>query len=147
MQSCFMFGHRDAPLEIQEKMECVVEQLYLEYGISTFYVGGYGAFDRIAGAAVKAAKTRFPEIRLYLLIPYHPAVRPVVLSEGYDGSYYPPLESVPQRFAIVKANQYMVKSCDAVICYASYPGNSKSLLEYAKKREVKEKLIIKNLGE
>lgn len=70
-----------------------------------------------------------------------------MLSEGYDGSYYPPLESVPQRFAIVKANQYMVKSCDAVICYARYPGNSKSLLEYAKKRAVKEKLIIKNLGE
>lgn len=147
MKSCFMFGHRIAPLEIREKIEYVVEQLYLEHGVSIFYVGGYGAFDRIAGAAVRAAKTRFPEIKLYLLIPYHPTVRPVVLSEGYDGSYYPPLESLPQRFAIVKANQYMVKSCDAVICYARYPGNSKSLLEYAKKRAVKEKLIIKNLGE
>ena len=147
MKSCFMFGHRDAPSEMQEKMEYVVEQLYLEHDVSIFYVGGYGAFDRMAGAAVKAAKARFPEIRLYHLIPYHPAVRPVLVSEGYDGSYYPPLESVPQRFAIVKANQYMVKSCDAVICYVRYLGNSKALLEYAKKRAVRENVIIKNLGE
>ena len=146
MKSCVMFGHHDTPQEMLEKIKCAVEEIYLKHGIGIFYVGGYGSFDYLAGAAVKSVKKQFPDIKLYLLIPYHPAVKPVALLDGYDGSYYPPLEKVPRRYAIVKANQYMVKCCDAVICYARYPGNSKALLEYAKKREIDERLIIKNIG-
>lgn len=146
MKSCFMFGHRDTPPETQQKIISAVERLYLKHGVTEFYVGGYGAFDRLAGAAVKDVKRRFPEMMLYLLIPYHPAARQVALPGGYDGSFYPPLENVPQRYAIVKANQYMVNTCDAVICYVRRPGNSKVLLTRAQNRGMKEPLIIENIG-
>ena len=146
MKSCFMFGHRNVPDMILEKLIQTVEQLYLEKGITIFYVGGYGLFDSSAAAAVKAVREHFPEISLYQVTPYHPAARPVILPEGYDGSFYPPLEGVPQRYAIVKANQYMVKTCDAIICYVKHYGNSKALLESALKQAKTRSLTIENIG-
>ena len=147
MKSCFMFGHRNVPDTIQEQLIQTVERLYMEKGITIFYVGGYGMFDSCAAAAVKAVRERFPEISLYRVTPYHLAVRPVMLPEGYDGSFYPPLEDVPQRYAIVRANQYMVKTCEAVICYVKHCGNSKALLELAIRHAQKDQLIIENIGQ
>lgn len=147
MKSCFMFGHRIVPDTIQEQLIQAVERLYQEKGVTIFYVGGYGMFDSCAAAAVKAVRERFPEISLYRVTPYHPAVRPVMLPEGYDGSFYPPLEGVPQRYVIVRANQYMVKTCDAIICYVKHYGNSKGLLELAIRRAQKDQLIVENIGQ
>lgn len=146
MKSCFMFGHRDAPDGILEKLIFSVEQLYTKHNITIFYIGGYGMFDRYAGAAVKTVRGRFPDISLYRVPPYHPAIRPIILPEGYDGSFYPPLANVPAKYAIPKANQYMVRNCDAILCYVKYCGNSKTLLELAISR-AKKPLIIENIGE
>lgn len=147
MKSCFMFGHRNVPDTIQEQLMQAVERLYQEKGVTIFYVGGYGMFDSYAAATVKAVREQFPEISLYQVTPYHPAVRSVMLPEGYDGSFYPPLEDVPPRYAIVRANQYMVKTCDAIICYVKHYGNSKALLEQAIRRAQKDQLIIENIGQ
>lgn len=142
-----MFGHRDVSDAIQEKLEQAVERLYLEHDISVFYVGYHGMFDSYAGAAVKAVRKQFPKISLYCVIPYHPAVRPIELLEGYDGSFYPPLERVPPRYAIPKANQYMISVCGAVICYVKHCGNSKTLLNTAIKRAKNNQLILENIGQ
>ena len=77
-----MFGHRDAPEEIRPEIEAAVEWLYREKGVTLFYVGHYGSFDRIAGAAVKALKARCTDIELFMVIPYHPAIRSVELLGG-----------------------------------------------------------------
>ena len=147
MKSCFLFGHRDVPGGILDKLIRSVERLYLEENITIFYVGRYGMFDRYAGAAVKAVRKQFPEISLYQVTPYHPTVRSITLPDGYDGSFYPPLEKVPQRYAILKANQYMVKTCDAIICYVKHCGNSKALLELALRQKQNDQLIIENIGQ
>ena len=71
-------------------------------------VGGYGGFDRIAGTAVKPIKAEYPHVTLRMVIPYHPAERPVEAPNCYDGTYYPDgLEGVPKRFRIAKANRLM----------------------------------------
>lgn len=57
------------------------------------------------------------------------------------------LEGVPQRYVIVRANQYMVKTCNAITCYVKHYGNSKALLELAIRREQKSQLIIENIGQ
>ena len=69
-------------------------------------------FDRIAGASVKALKVRYADIA----IPYHPAIRSLELPEGFDGTFYPSLENVPPRYAIVRANRYMLEISDVIIC-------------------------------
>jgi hypothetical protein len=81
-----------------------------------------------------------------LLLAYHPAERPVQLTNGFDGSYFPPLEGVPRQYAIVRANQFMVDTADSIICYVNRIGNTRKLLEQAERRQMKEKLPIENVA-
>ena len=136
-KSCFFIGHREAPEDVATDLASEVRRHITELGVSEFIVGHYGRFDSMAGQAVIAAKREFPYIRLLQLIPYHPAEAPVDLAEGYDGTYYPPgMESVPRRFAIVRANRYMVDHTDYLIAYAWHPAsNARELVEYAEARQ------------
>ena len=136
-RSCFFIGHREAPEDIASTLASEVRRHITELGVTEFIVGHYGRFDSMSGQAVIAAKREFPYIRLLLLIPYHPAEAPVDLPEGYDGTYYPPgMESVPRRFAIVRANRYMVDHTDYLIAYAWHPAsNARELVEYAETRQ------------
>ena len=84
---------------------------------------------------------------LLLLLAYHPAERPVFLTDGFDNSYYPPLENVPRPFTIVRANQYMVNKADSIICYVKHPGNTRNLIEYAQRRQKKGGFPIENVAE
>ena len=137
MKSCFFIGHREASLEVLPALTEAIEQYIVEYGVTEFIVGNYGGFDHMAAKAVIATKERHPEITLSLLIPYHPAERPIKPLPGFDNTFYPPgMEKVPRRLAIVRANRYMVDHVDYLIAYAWHPvSNAQDLVEYAKKRE------------
>ena len=91
----------------------------------------------MAAKAVMAAKAYYPQIKLSMLIPYHPAERPIELPPGFDNTFYPPgMEKVPRRLAIVRANRYMVEHVDYLIAYAWHPAsNARELLAYAQRRE------------
>ena len=143
-KSCFFIGHREASEEIYPALYAAVEQHILEYGVTEFIVGHYGGFDRLAASAVKEAKRFSPEVRLILLLPYHPAERPIPMLEGFDGTFYPPgMESVPRKVAIVRANRYVVDHVDYLIAYAWHPAsNARELVEYAKRRGCQNRLQI-----
>ena len=89
-KSCFFIGHREASEEIYPALYAAVEQHILEYGVTEFIVGHYGGFDRLAASAVKEAKRFYPEVKLTLLLSYHPAERPIPTPDGFDGTFYPP---------------------------------------------------------
>lgn len=144
MKSCFMFGHADCPDCMLPKIEEAIETCYSKHGVTDFYVGNRGRFDALAAVAAKHVKKRHSDMRLYLLLAYHPAERMVDLTDGFDNSFYPPLEEVPRRYAIVRANKYMVNTVNSIICYVSHIGNTRNLLEYAKK---KEGIIIENIAQ
>ena len=137
MKSCFFIGHREASTEILPELMKAVEQHIVDYDVTEFIVGNYGGFDHMAAKAVIAAKKQYPEITLSMLIPYHPAERPMEPPQGFDNTFYPPsMEKVPHRLAIVRANRYMVDHVDYLIAYAWHPAsNARDLVEYAKKRE------------
>ena len=120
-----------------------------EEGVRYFYVGGYGGFDRLAAAAVRRMKQKHPDITLMLVLPYHPAERPIEAPDGFDGTYHPDgLESTPKRYAIVRTNQIMVDTCDWLVCYVRHgASNSRKLLEYAGRRVKKGLLQIINISE
>lgn len=136
-KSCFFIGHREAPDSLRPALQEAVETHITEYGVTEFTVGYYGGFDRLAARTVKAAKQRHPEITLLLLLPYHPAERPIEKPDGFDNTYYPPgIEKVPRMLAIVRANRYIVDHADYLIAYAWHElGNAYKLVEHAKSRE------------
>ena len=147
-KSCFFIGHREANEGLLPRLELEIERLIRSENVRYFYVGGYGGFDQIAATAVKKAKQQHPDITLMLVLPYHPAERPIEKPPGYDGTYYPEgLEKTPRPFAIVKANQLMVDTCDWLVCYVRHgASNSRNLLEYAQCREKKGLIQIKNIA-
>ena len=146
-KSCFFIGHREASEEIFPALYAAVEQHIVEYGVTEFIVGHYGGFDRLAASAVKEAKHFYPEVKLTLLLPYHPAERPIPTPDGFDSTFYPPgMESVPRKIAIVRANRYVVDHVDYLIAYAWHPAsNARKLVEYAKKCEIRDLISIYNL--
>lgn len=148
-KSCFFIGHREAGSEILPALEDAIEKHISEYGVTEFIVGNYGGFDRLAARAVIAAKERHPDITLSLLIPYHPAERPIGTPPGFDGTFYPPgMEAVPRRYAIVRANRYVIDHVDYLIAYVWHPAsNARNLVDYARRREKSALLCVTNLGE
>ena len=133
-KTCFFIGHRDAPDTIYPALLAEVERHIAELGAGEFLVGHYGRFDALAARAVKEAKLRHPGVELTLLLPYHPAERPISKPDGFDNLLYPPgLETVPRRVAILRANRYVVDHTDYLIAYAWQPrSNARALVEYAK---------------
>ena len=148
MSVCFFIGHRDAPSQARELLESAVERHICLYGVTDFYVGRYGRFDSMAANAVKSAKTRHPGVTLTMLLAYHPYERPIQTPDGFDGTFYPPnMETVPRRYAIVRANRYMVTISDYLIAYdAGYVGNTRELVAFARRREKMGKMSVTNLA-
>ncbi|HIT00537.1 MAG TPA: hypothetical protein IAA59_09930 [Candidatus Faecaligallichristensenella faecipullorum] len=66
-KSCFFIGHGEASAEIYPALYAAIEQHIVEYGVTEFIVGHCGGFDRLAAAAVKAAKRFHPEVKLMLM--------------------------------------------------------------------------------
>lgn len=144
MKSCFFIGHRETSSELLPILRQTVEQHICEYSVTEFIVGGYGGFDHLAAKAVISLKQQYPQITLSLLIPYHPAERPIETPPGFDNTYYPPgMEKVPRKLAIVWANRYMVNHVDYLIAYAWHPAsNARDLVEYARKLETKGQIAV-----
>lgn len=108
-------GH--AQISQSEKIEkwlYDVTQKLIEQGATTFYLGGYGAFDSLVAPVLREQKKQYPQIELVLVLAYLNTGRN---TSGYDSTVYPPLETVPRRFAISHRNRWMVESADVVVAY------------------------------
>ncbi len=81
-------------------------------GATTFYLGGYGEFDSLAASVLREHKKRYPQVELVLVLAYFPSAKD---TSGYDATVYPPLGTVPRRFAICCRNRWMVNAADVVV--------------------------------
>ena len=105
----------------------------IEGGATTFYLGGYGAFDGLAAAAVRKQKKIYPHIELILVLAY---LNRDIDASRYDGTTYPPLERVPPRYAIVKRNEWMVSESSVVISGVTHSwGGAARTLEFAQRKK------------
>ena len=147
-KTCFFIGHREAPESIIPILSVEVELHIIEYGVSTFVAGRYGQFDSLAARTVIAAKAKHPNVTLALLLPYHPAERPVDIPTGFDETIYPSgLEKVPRRYAIVEANKAMIRQSNYLIAYITHPAsNASKYLAYAERLELTGQIKTINIG-
>lgn len=129
------FGHRQLynQKEVSARLSDCIDEL-IKNGASTFLLGGYGDFDKLAASVLKKKKELAPQIRLILVLPY--LDKKIDLPFQYDESIYPPLERVPKRYAIIKRNEWMIRQSDVVVIYCTLSyGGAASALRYAKKIE------------
>ena len=129
-------GHAQiSQVEEVEKWLYAVSESLIEQGAVTFYLGGYGAFDGLAASVLREQKKRYPQIELVLVLAYLNDRRD---TSGYDRTVYPPLETVPRRFAISHRNRWMVEVSDVVVAYVLHDwGGAATTLRYAKQKKKK----------
>ena len=126
-------GHSDKCYneEIPVKLYHILK-MQIQLGATTFLLGGYGWFDGGAATTVKKLKEEYPYINSLFVTPY---INKHYNMDLYDESIYPPLESVPLRFAISARNKWMVDSADVIIsCVKHSWGGAAKTLEYAKRK-------------
>jgi len=102
-----------------------------------FYCGGYGDFDNLCAKVCGLIKDRSSNCEVILVTPYISKSHQTDSTKKlYDLTLYPPLESVPLRFAISKRNEWMIDQADLVIAYIdhTYGGAYKSFC-YAKRKK------------
>ena len=135
-------GHNEAGIgeEIRQRLYCAVEW-EIQNGADTFYLGGYGHFDRMAAGVVWELKKKYPHIKSVLVLAY---LNREVDMEYYDERTYPPLENVPPRYAISKRNEWLVSQADTVIAYVTHGwGGAAQMLRAAKRKRKR----VMNLAE
>ena len=105
----------------------------LSFFLRLSYPSKYGAFDGLAAAAVRKQKETYPHIELILVLAY--LYRDIDASR-YDSTTYPPLETVPPRYAIVKRNEWMVSESSVVISGVTHSwGSAAKTLEFAQRKK------------
>ena len=110
-----------------------VTQNLIEQGATTLFLGGYGEFDSLAASILREQKKKYPQIELVLVLAYLNTGRN---TSGYDSTVYPPLETVPRRFAIYHRNRWMVEVSDVVVAYVLHDwGGAATTLRCAKQKK------------
>ena len=133
-------GHSDffSTLQDEERLLQLLEEVAQDNPID-FYLGGYGNFDRFALKCAKRYKKIHANATLIFITPYLGEwlnERKDLLQSSYDKIVYPELEHVPQKFAIVKRNEWMIKKADHVFCYVErHRGGAYQTLLYAHKHK------------
>ena len=124
-------GHSSVedPENVRAWLDDVLEQFIYEEDVS-FYLGGYGGFDHLAAYVVKNKLNLNPSAKAVLVIPY---LNKKYDEDGFDHTLFPPLESVPPHYAILRRNEWMVAQADVVIAYVTHDwGGAAKTLGYAR---------------
>ena len=134
-------GHSNYLLsdEEKEKLKQLLVKEIRKNPTCKFYLGGYGDFDSLCLRTLRELKKEFQDIELIFITPYLDKnySKLEFAKYHYDDVIFPPLESVPRKFAILKRNEWMVDSADLVIAYVKYSwGGAAKTLEYAKRKKV-----------
>lgn len=134
MGGCTFFGHRDAPEEVKPKIRETILSL-VQRGVTHFYVGNQGAFDRmVLGELEKIAKEN--PILYYVVLAYFPTqdmtTKQTILPDG--------IEQAHPRFAICRRNEWMIEKSEIIVAYVyrNYGGAAR----YTEKARRKGKKII-----
>ena len=132
MLSCAFFGHREYQYGgYRDRLEDAIKYL-IELGVTEFYSGNRGAFDRLCAHTVWNLKDEYPEIRNILVLSYLP--NKFNLPEWYDDAVYLLDKKVPQRFAISHTNRKLAQAVNYIIVGVEHKwGGAWSVYNYALK--------------
>lgn len=119
-KACTFFGHRDCPETIKPKIRTAVIDLIENHGVTMFYVGNQGNFDRLVRSVLKEVTTAYPEVGYAVVLAYMPSTKK--RADDFSDTLLPDgIEKVPKRFAIPWRNKWMIEHADYVLTYVTRP--------------------------
>lgn len=133
------FGHSDfvSTPEVKGRLSEIIEES-AKAGELTLYFGGYGNFDEFTFSVANSLKQK-TRARHIFVTPYitesYEKNHLSYIKESYDEILYPPLESVPYRFAISARNKWLVENSDLIVFFVRrrFGGAYKAYLHAKKK--------------
>lgn len=141
MKYCSFFGHRDyhGDDELEQKIKNIIIDVIENKQIYNFLLGGYGGFDNYCARYINDMKKIYPQIKSYLVLAYInkklDEFDKNYLKEIFDGTIYPPLESVPPRYAILKRNEWIINNSEYIIFFVNHSwGGACTSFDYAKRK-------------
>lgn len=104
-------------------------QALIDEGADCFYLGNYGAFDRLAAWVLGTFKKKYPHIRIVLALAYRNRAYDAYL---YDETIYPLFDNKSRSYNIIRCNEWMVRQSDVIVAYVLYGwGGAAKTLDYA----------------
>ena len=138
---CCFTGHSkiSAKDDVYEKLKSIIVKLIKEKNVCEFFVGNYGDFDALSAKAVREIKKDFSDVKLILVIPYLTAE--IENNKEYFYSHFDAIliadipENTPERYRIIKCNQYMTDKSEYIVTYIRYStGGAIKTYQYAKRK-------------
>ena len=104
-----------------------------------FFLGEYGCFDSFAYKCAKIYQKNHINAKLIYITPYIKNKKDILVQPSrFDGIIYPPLETVPKRYAIFHRNRWIVDNSDVIITYIEHSfGGAFEMYKYAQKQHKK----------
>lgn len=136
MASCAFFGHRHIDAEqYRDKLLQTLTDLIENEGVTQFYSGFRGDFDRFCCSLIHGLKARYPHIKNTLVLSFIPDGE-FILPDCFDDSVYLLERRVPQRLAIIETNKCLVDKVDCIVAgVITHGGGAYAACEYAYKRK------------
>ena len=133
---CSFCGHRDCDSSIRKQIKETITDLIENQGITTFYSGGMGNFDKLCESVVRELKQKYEDIRLCLIMPY--MTKKLNTDKEYYNAMYdeiiiPDLGDIHYKRAITERNKWMVDCSDVILFYVTRSsGGAYRMQKYAK---------------
>ena len=136
MASCAFFGHRNLNMEVyKDKLLHIITDLINNNGVTQFYSGFRGDFDRYCSSLIHELKVSYPQIKNILVLSFIPDGK-FILPDCFDDSIYLLERSVPKRLAIIETNKCLVDKVDCIVAgVITHSGGAYTALKYAYKRK------------
>ncbi|MBQ9551866.1 MAG: hypothetical protein IJU96_03795 [Clostridia bacterium] len=133
MRACTFFGHRDTPQAAESILESVLLNLIEKEDVRSFYVGSQGSFDEMVIRQLSELE-KTHGIRYGIVLAYPPKKNSNYADDPH--TIYPEgLETVPQRYAIIKRNLWMLEHSAYVVTYVRREiGNASNFKQLADKK-------------
>ena len=142
-KTCTFFGHRDCPETIKPKIQEAVIDLIENHGVTMFYVGNQGNFDRLVRSVLKKVTTAYPEVGYAVVLAYMPSAKRAAFSEDFSDTILPEgIENIPKRYAIPWRNKWMIGHANYVITYVTHLSGGASHFTALARKEQKTILPI-----
>lgn len=136
MLSCAFFGHREEDyFPYGAKIEEIITELVVDCGLTQFYSGYRGEFERFCAYLVWRAKEQYPYIRNTMVLSYYKQLSASLPPFFDDSVYLLEGRKVPPQFAIPRTNQRLVDISNYIVSGVNHDsGGAFTACNYAKNR-------------
>ena len=136
MSVCTFFGHSTCPVSIRPALRDSIVELIENKGVSMFYVGDRGEFDRMVLSVLRELKSEY-DIDYAIVLAYLPEKHGAADTRDFSDALFPEgIEKVPKRFAIAWRNRWMLQRSDYVITYVRHSwGGAAQFAELAQRQK------------